>query len=119
MLQHEVNAPADAPLDMNRELLSEEEQFQNLWADLSRKERVVIADLELLAGYQACMTMENIVSILKRTDVTMEPFRLGLKQLLYEKRDQHLKKDPCLLLLPEEVADYLLGAESDCIYSIF
>ena len=43
--QNEMNAPADAPPAMTVELLSEEEQFQKLWADLSRKALVVATDL--------------------------------------------------------------------------
>ena len=118
--QNEMNAPADAPPAMTVELLSEEEQFQNLWANLSRKALVVVTDLELLAGYKEYMTMEHIVAILKRADVSTESFRLEeLRRLLYEKRDQHLKKDPYLLQLPEEVADYLAGSEYDCISSFF
>ena len=42
--------------------------------------------------------MEHIVAILKKADVSTESFRLeALRRLLYEKRDQYLKQDPCLL----------------------
>ena len=84
--QNEMNPPAGSPPAIVVELLSEEEQFQCLWSDLSRKELVVVADLELLAGYKGYMTMEYIVSILKRADVGMESCRFDeLNQLLNEK----------------------------------
>ena len=105
---NEMNAPASPPAIVV-ELLSEEERFQRLWADLSRKERVVIADLELLAGYKEHMTMENIVSILKRADVGVESCSLDeFRRLLGEKRDRHLRDDPLLFNLSDEVAGYLM-----------
>ena len=110
--QNEMNAPASPPPAIAMELLSEEEQFQRLWADLSGKTLVVVADLELLAGYRDYMTMEHIVSILKRADVGMEPYRFDeLRQLLGEKKDRHLRRDPLLLNLSDEVANYLIEAD--------
>ena len=110
--QNEMNAPASPPPAIAMKLLSEEEQFQRLWADLSGKTLVVVADLELLAGYKGYMTMEHIVSILKRADVGMEPYRFDeLRQLLGEKKDRHLRRDPLLLNLSDEVANYLIEAD--------
>ena len=110
--QNEMNAPASPPPAIAMKLLSEEEQFQRLWADLSGKTLVVVADLELLAGYKGYMTMEHIVSILKRADVGMEPYRFDeLRQLLGEKKDRHLRHDPLLLNLSDEVANYLIEAD--------
>ena len=110
--QNEMNAPASPPPAIAMELLSEEEQFQRLWADLSGKTLVVVADLELLAGYKDYMTMEHIVSILKRADVGMEPYRFDeLRRLLGEKKDRYLRHDPLLLNLPDEVANYLIEAD--------
>ena len=91
------------------ETLSEEEQFRKLWADLSRKELVMVTDLEVLAGYKEHMTMEHIVDILKRADAGMEPNRLyGLRQLLGEKIDQYSRQDPLLLELDDKIASYLI-----------
>ena len=110
--QNEMNAPASPPPAIAMELLSEEEQFQRLWADLSGKTLMVVADMELLAGYKDYMTMEHIVSILKRADVGMEPYRFDeLRRLLGEKKDRYLRHDPLLLNLPDEVANYLIEAD--------
>ena len=118
--QNEMNAPASPPpaiavdiaVDIAVELLSEEEQFQRLWTDLSGKTLVVVADMELLAGYKDYMTMEHIVSILKRADVGMELYRVDeLRRLLGEKKDRYLRHDPLLLNLPDEVANYLIEAD--------
>ena len=80
--RNERDAPVAVPPAMAVALPGEEEQFQNLWSDLSRKELLIIADLELLAGYQEYMTMENIVSLLKRADARIEPYRLdGFREL--------------------------------------
>ena len=107
--QNEMNAPLVVPPAMEVELPNEEKRFQSLWADLSRKERVIVADLELLAGYKEYMTMENIVSILKRTDAGIEPYSINeFRQLLGEKRDRHLRHDPLLINLSDEVASYLI-----------
>ena len=110
--QNEMHAPTSPPPAIAVELLSEEEQFQRLWADLSGKTLMVVADMELLAGYKDYMTMEHIVSILKRADVGMEPYRFDeLRQLLGEKKDRHLRRDPLLLNLSDEVANYLIEAD--------
>ena len=110
--QNEMNAPASPPPAIAVELLSEKEQFQRLWADLSGKTLMVVADMELLAGYKDYMTMEHIVSILKRADVGMEPYRFDeLRQLLSEKKGRHLRRDPLLLNLSDEVANYLIEAD--------
>ena len=110
--QNEIDAPTSAPPFTVMETMSEEEQFQRLWADLSRKELLVVGDLELLAGYKDYMTMENIVNILKRTDAGMESCKLDeLRQLLGEKRDQYSRQDPLLFGLTDEVADYLIEAD--------
>ena len=110
--QNEIAVPTSPPPSTVVELLSEEEQFRRLWADLSRKELLVVGDLELLAGYKDYMTMENIVNILKRTDAGMESCKLDeLRQLLGEKRDQYSRQDPLLLGLTDEVADYLIEAD--------
>ena len=107
--QNQMDAPAGTPPFHGMETLSEEEQFYKVWADLSRKELVMITDLELLAGYKEYMTMEHIVDILKRADAGMEPFRLyGLRQLLGEKIDQYSRQDPLLLGLDDEIASYLM-----------
>ena len=109
--QNEMEAPASTPPFTVVETLSEKEQFQRLWADLSHKELLVFADLELLAGYKEHMTMEQIVSILKRADVGMETYILDeLKQFLGEKRDEYSRRDPLLLGLPDEVESYLIEA---------
>ena len=50
--QNEMSAAVVGPSAMEVELSSKEKRFQSLWADLSRKERVIVADLELLAGYK-------------------------------------------------------------------
>ena len=111
--QNEMDAPAGSPPAIVVELLSEEEQFQCLWSDLSRKELVVVADLELLAGYKEYMAMEHIVSILKRADVGMESCRLDeLNQLLNEKIDQHSRHDPLLHDIPYEVSNYWMGTNN-------
>ena len=110
--QSEMAAPTSTPPFTVVETLSEEEQFRRLWADLSRKELLVVADLELLAGYKEYMTMEHIVDLLKRTDAIMEPYRLDeLRQFLGEKRDLHSRNDPLLLDLTDEVVSYLIEAE--------
>ena len=110
--QNEMSAAVVGPSAMEVELPSKEKRFQSLWADLSRKERVIVADLELLAGYKEYMTMETIVSILKRTDAGIEPYSIHeFRQLLRQKRDQHLKHDPLLLNLSAEIFDYLIEAE--------
>ena len=110
--QNEMNAPASPPPAIAVELLSKEEQFQRLWADLSEKTLMVVADMELLAGYKDYMTMEYIVSILKRADVGMEPYRVDeLRRLLGEKKDQYLRHDPLLLNLSDEIANYLIEAD--------
>ena len=114
--QNEMNAPASPPpaiaVDITVELLSEEEQFQRLWADLSEKALVMVADMELLAGYKDYMTMEHIVSLLKRADVRMEPYRFDeLRQLLDEKKDRYLRHEPLLFNLSDEVANYLIEAD--------
>ena len=110
--QNEMSAAVVGPPAMEVELPSKEKRFQSLWADLSRKERVIVADLELLAGYKEYMTMETIVSILKRTDAGIEPYSIHeFRQLLRQKRDQHLKHDPLLLNLSAEIFDYLIEAE--------
>ena len=107
--QNQMDAPAGTPPFHGMETLSEEEQFYKVWADLSRKELVMITDLELLAGYKKYMTMEHIVDILKRADAGMEPFRLyGLRQLLGEKTDQYSRQDPLFLGLDDEIASYLM-----------
>ena len=110
--QSEMAAPTSTPPFTVVETLSEEEQFRRLWADLSRKELLVVADLELLAGYKEYMTMEHIVDLLKRTDAIMEPYRLDeLRQFLGKKRDLHSRNDPLLLDLTDEVVSYLIEAE--------
>ena len=110
--QNEMSAAVVGPPAMEVELPSKEKRFQSLWADLSRKERVIVADLELLAGYKEYMTMETIVSILKRTDAGIEPYSIHeFRQLLRQKRDQHLRHDPLLLNLSAEILDYLIEAE--------
>jgi hypothetical protein len=110
--QTEMNTPTSPPPAIAVELLSEEERFQRLWADLSRKERMVTADLELLADYKEYMTMENIISILKRVDVGVESHSLGeFGRLLGEKWDQLSGHDPLLLNLSDEIASYLMGAD--------
>ena len=110
--QSEMAAPTSTPPFTVVETLSEEEQFRRLWADLSRKELLVAADLELLAGYKEYMTMEHIVDLLKRADAIMEPYRLDeLRQFLGEKRDLHSRNDPLLLDLTDEVVSYLIEAE--------
>ena len=107
--QNQMDAPAGTPPFHGMETLSEEEQFHKVWADLSRKELVMVTDLELLAGYKEYMTMEHIVDILKRADAGMEPFRLyGLRQLLGEKIDQYSRQDPLFLGLDDEIASYLM-----------
>ena len=107
--QNQMDAPAGTPPFHGMETLSEEEQFHKVWADLCRKELVMVTDLELLAGYKEYMTMEHIVDILKRADAGMEPFRLyGLRQLLGEKIDQYSRQDPLLLGLDDEIASYLM-----------
>ena len=114
--QHKERLPKEA---LGR-LLSEEEQFQCLWSDLSRKERVVVADLELLAGYKKYMTMEHIVSILKRADVGMGVCRLDeLNQLLNEKIDQHLRHGLLLLDIPYEVSNYWMGTDNSSFVLMF
>ena len=106
--QNQMDAPASTPPFHGMETLSEEERFRKLWADLSRKELIMVTDLELLAGYKEHMTMKHIVDILKRADAGMEPFRLyGLRQLLGEKIDQYSRQDPLLLELDDEIASYL------------
>ena len=110
--QNEMSAAVVGPSAMEVELPSKEKRFQSLWAELSRKERVIVADLELLAGYKEYMTMETIVSILKRTDAGIEPYSIHeFRQLLRQKRDQHLRHDPLLLNLSAEILDYLIEAE--------
>ena len=107
-LQNEMNSPTSPPPFTVVETLSEEEQFRRLWADLSRKELLVAADLELLADYKDHMTMEVIVNILKRAYAGIEPHRLDeLRQLLGEKRDRYSRQDPLLLGLTDEVVNYL------------
>ena len=107
--QNQIDAPASTASFHGMETLGEEEQFRKLWADLSRKELIMVTDLELLAGYKEHMTMEHIVDILKRADAGMEPFRLyGLRQLLGEKIDQYSRQDPLLLELDDEIASYLI-----------
>ena len=73
MPQNQMDAPAGTPPFHGMETLSEEEQFYKVWADLSRKELVMITDLELLAGYKKYMTIEHIVDILKRADAVWSP----------------------------------------------
>ncbi len=110
--QNEMEAPTSTPPFMVGETLSEEEQFQRLWKDLSHKELLVVADLELLADYKEHMTMEQIVSILERADIGMETDSLDkLRLFLGEKRDGYLKRDPLLLGLPDEVVRYLIEAD--------
>ena len=110
--QNEMHAPASPAPAIAVELLSKKEQFQRLWADLSGKTLMVVADMELLTGYKDYMTMEHIVSILKRADVGMEPYRFDeLRQLLGEKKDRHLRRDPLLLNLSDEIANYLIEAD--------
>ena len=112
MPQNEMEAPVSTPPFTVAETLSEKEQFQRLWAELSHKELLVVADLELLAGYKEHMTMEQIVSILKRADVGIETHRLyELRQFLGEKRDGYSRQDPLLLGLPDEVTEYLIEAD--------
>ena len=107
--QNQTDAPASTLPFHGMELLGEEEQFRKVWADLSRKELVMVTDLELLAGYQEHMTMEHIVDILKRADAGMESFRFyGLRQLLGEKIDQYSRQDPLLLGLDDEIVSYLI-----------
>ena len=107
--QNQMDAPAGIPSFHGMERLSEEEQFHKIWADLSRKELVMVTDLELLAGYKEYMTMEHIVEILKRADAGMEPFRLyGLRQLLGEKIDQYSRQDSLFLGLDDEITSYLM-----------
>ena len=107
--QNQMDAPAGTPPFHGMETLSEEEQFHKVWADLCRKELVMVTDLELLAGYKEYMTMEHIVEILKRADAGMESFRLyGLRQLLGEKIDQYSGQDPLFLGLDDEIASYLM-----------
>ena len=56
--------------------------------------------------------METIVRILKRTDAGIEPYSIHeFRQLLGQKRDQHLRHDPLLLNLSAEILDYLIEAE--------
>ena len=110
--QNEMEAPMGTPAFTVVETLSEKEQFQRLWADLSHKELLVFADLELLAGYKEHMTMEQVVSILKRADAGMEICRLDeLRRFLGEKRDEYSRRDPLLLGLPDEVWRYLIEAD--------
>ena len=110
--QNEMSVAVVGPPAMEVELPSKEKRFQSLWADLSRKERVIVADLELLAGYKEYMTMETIVSILKRIDAGIEPYSIHeFRQLLRQKRDQHLRHDPLLLNLSAEILDYFIEAE--------
>ena len=107
--QNQMDAPADIPSFHGMERLSEEEQFHKVWADLSRKELVMVTDLELLAGYKEYMTMEHIVEILKKADAGMESFRLyGLRQLLGEKIDQYSRQDSLFLGLDDEITSYLM-----------